>query len=198
MDVNQATDGNLTGTGYYIPATQYTWVIDSGLVTGNHVVFDLHYTGGHETTWTTHVDANVQSNGSLLGTWFDNQGNSGPVTSYSGLAIATYTGSTGWPGLFSSNVQPFTFTTNRNGVGNWHLNLGKGDFPGPGTYALSIWINGGATILVSDNFTLNFPTTIGRCWDGMKGKFDKYGNDGDHDSRDFRDFNWKMPFRFFK
>jgi len=87
MDVTQALDGSLTGTGYYIPASSYTWVIDSGsYVSGDSVHVLLHYTGGHPDTWTTVADATIDSSGNLSGTWLDNQGNSGPVTSYDGTA----------------------------------------------------------------------------------------------------------------
>lgn len=60
---------------------------------------------------------------------------------------------TGWSGLFTSTIQPFTFTTDIEGDGSWHLNLRDSDFGGKvGTFSLSVWINEGATILISDNF----------------------------------------------
>ena len=62
--------------------------------------------------------------------------------------------STGWPGLFTSTLQLFTFTADEFGAGSWHVNLGDSNFDGPGGYTLSVWINLGKTILISDNFTV--------------------------------------------
>lgn len=96
----------------------------------------------------------ISSSGALSGTWTDDRGDSGTWNSTSGVATPTGTGSTGWSGLFST-VLPFTFTTDEYGAGSWHLNLKDADFPGTGSYTLSVWINGGGgTILVSDNFTV--------------------------------------------
>jgi len=155
MTLTQA-GGALTGDGYYIPATQYTWVIDSGSVTGNHVVFHLHYTGGHPATWTTDVDAYIQNDGSLQGTWIDSDGNSGTMTSYSGLATKTHTGDSWWPGFFTSTVPAFTFTTDASGAGSWHINLTAADFPTGGpSYQLSVWINeAGGTVLISNTLSV--------------------------------------------
>jgi len=63
-------------------------------------------------------------------------------------------GDTWWNGLFTDTVQPFNFTTDAYGAGSWHINLVDSDFPGPGTYALSVWINtwDDWTLLISDNF----------------------------------------------
>jgi hypothetical protein len=78
MDVTQAPNGTLSGTGYYIPAPSYTWVIDPGsMISENNVHINLHYTAGHPTTWTTTVDAKIDCSGYLSGTWKDNQGDSG-------------------------------------------------------------------------------------------------------------------------
>lgn len=142
------TGGALAGNGFFIPAPEYTWVVDSGSVTGNHVTFHLHYTGGHPEEWTTNVDATIQSDGSLQGTWSDNQGNSGTVTSYTGAAVKTHTGGTGWSGQLDGTT-PFTFVTDSNGSGSWDYNFKNAANP------FSVWINGaGGTILVSDNVTL--------------------------------------------
>jgi len=86
MDVVQ-TDGLVSGTGYYIPAQNFTWIIDSGTVSGNSVHVDLHYTGGHPATWTTTFDATIDESGQLFGIWSDSDGNSGTLTSYTGNAV---------------------------------------------------------------------------------------------------------------
>jgi len=90
MDVaTQDSAGNFAGTGYYVPDNSYTWVIDPGSsVSGSSVHLLLHYTGGHDSSWTTTADATIASNGSLSGTWTDNQGDGGTWSSNSGAAVA--------------------------------------------------------------------------------------------------------------
>jgi len=65
--------GAVTGSGYYIPAPYFTWVIDSGsYVIGNKVHIELHYTAGHPDTWAATWDATINpGNGSMVGTWTD-------------------------------------------------------------------------------------------------------------------------------
>ena len=95
----------------------------------------------------------IASDGTMSGTW-SASGQPGPYTweSISGNAVKTHTGNTGWSGLFTPTVQPFTFTTDEFGAGSWHVNLRDADFSGPGTHTLSVWINVGGTMLISDNF----------------------------------------------
>jgi len=77
------------------------------------------------------------------------------------IALQNPDGTTGWPGLFTSSIQPFTFTTDDTGSGSWHINMRASGFPnGPGTPSLtsgpdtlSVWINeAGGTMLISDPF----------------------------------------------
>ena len=94
----------------------------------------------------------IAPDGTMSGTWGnDSQGYGHPWLSTSGKAIETHTGDDWYTGLFTDTVQPFKFTTDADGSGSWHVNLRDSDFPGPGTYPLSVWINNG-TILISDNF----------------------------------------------
>jgi hypothetical protein len=101
----------------------------------------------------------IAANGSISGNWDDNYPNqtgyrSGTWTAPAGTAVQA-SGSTGWPNLFTSTVQPFTFTTDEFGAGSWHVNLRDADLTAAGegpTYNLSVWINVGGTILISDNF----------------------------------------------
>lgn len=196
-NIVQAPDGTLTGNGGWDGtqndnpiSTPNTWVIDSGsLVSGNTIHLNYHYTTVETCAFNGYVDAVIATDGSMTGTWHDdcNGGRTGTWNSASGIAVKTHTGDMGWPNFFTSTVPAFTFTTNRMGMGNWHLNLGKKDFPAAGTYTLSAWINGGgATILISDNFKVVVPLSNKWCRDDRE---------EDHDSREFRDFGWKMPFR---
>lgn len=198
-------DMELTGSGghggYPSPGPYtYEWNVSDVVITGNTFSFTSTYTVGAVGT-IMHMSGTIATDGSLSGIWDDNYagGRTGTWYTTSGVATKTHTGDMGWPGFFTSTVPAFTFTTNNKGVGEWHLNLAKDDFPGPGTFTLSVWVNeAGGTMLISDNFTLNLSASIGRCWDSMRGRFNHYGNDGDHDSRDFRDFHWKMPFKWFR
>jgi hypothetical protein len=69
-----------------------------------------------------------------------------------------------WPGLFSNSIPAFAFGTNKQGTGNWHLNVPNAQF-GYGysfpTFTLSIWIAPWAPgaapqnpELISENFTV--------------------------------------------
>ena len=143
-------------TGEYLaldPAgTVSRWVIESGTVLGNTINFLAHFYP--VPTMHATFSATIATNGSMVdGTWRDiiPGTRSGLWHTTSGTAIPYNVGN-GWPGLFE-NLSTFTFTTDEFGAGSWHLNLKNENFAGPGTYNLSIWINGaGATILVSDNF----------------------------------------------
>jgi hypothetical protein len=60
-----------------------------------------------------------------------------------------------WPGLFTSTIPTFTFTTDEYGSGSWHITLRDTIFTGAGTYALSVWVNSPSrTILISNTFTV--------------------------------------------
>ncbi len=99
-----------------------------------------------------HMQGTIAADGSMSGDWADVAPGTrtGTWASTSGNAV-DHTGDTGYPGLFTDTVPMFTFTTDDLGAGSWHVNLRDNDFPEPGTYTLSVWINN-ATILVSDNF----------------------------------------------
>lgn len=106
----------------------------------------------------THMTGTIAADGSISGEWDDNYpsqtgSRTGTWTAPAGTATQ-YSGSTGWSGLFSSSIQPFTFTTDEFGSGSWHLNLRDENFPTGGpTFDMSVWINGaGGTILISDTF----------------------------------------------
>lgn len=150
------TGPEITGTYLALDAagTQSRWDILSGSVEGDILTFHAHY--ALSPTHSADFSATIAADGSLVdGDWADVEGGwtrSGLWSSTDGAAAKTYTGSTGWPGLFSANVPAFTFVTDEFGAGSWHVNLKDADFPGLGTYPLSVWINSGATILISDTF----------------------------------------------
>jgi len=142
--------GVFSGTGYYIPNTSYTWDIQgTSIVVGNTITLDLIYTGANA-GYTVHAEGRIDDDGHIVdGTWSSSAGQSGTWSSITGFATEETVGN-GWPGLFPGQGT-FTFMTDEYGAGSWHFNLKNDDFPGPGTYTLSIWINNG-TILISDNF----------------------------------------------
>jgi len=76
-------------------------------------------------------------------------------TTYSVYLSKGYIVDTTWPGLFTSTVPTFTFTTDEFGAGSWHINMRDSDFVAPGSYDLSVWINAaGGTLLISDTFVV--------------------------------------------
>jgi len=148
----QETNTSIAGTLVY---SGYTKTIISGSVTGNAITIVAEYEGGSGTLTLTGTIAN---DGSMSGNWSDTWGGlgrTGTWTTTGGPAVKTHTGDTGWTGLFTNTVQPFTFTTDNTGSGSWHVNLRAGDFPGVEPYKLSVWINeAGGTMLISNNFEL--------------------------------------------
>ena len=76
-------------------------------------------------------------------------------TLYAVLLAKGYTPNTAYPGLFTDKIGNFTFMSTLGGSYRWTFIIFNTDFPGPGTYTLSIWINDtvtNTTILISDNF----------------------------------------------
>lgn len=145
----QNSDGTFSGTGGYASGDspyQTTETI-TGQIVGNQVTLTTVYTGPYNPGYTVTATGTINSDGSISGTspwsWTTSAG-----------AVKLASGSTTWPGLFTSTIQPFTFTTDAVGCASWHLNLRNSDFAGSGTYGMSVWINDGATILISDTFSV--------------------------------------------
>jgi len=149
-NITQDSTGNFTGTGSY--ETIYG-TVDPFL--GTIILFHSDYSNGYY--WYEATGTIDPTTGAISGTWGnDSQGYGHPWYSISGNAVETHTGDTGHPGDF--NYYPrFTFLTDADGAGSWHLNLRDEDFDGAGNYTLSVWINVNEpwkTILISDNFTV--------------------------------------------
>lgn len=151
----QNPDGTFSGTGGY-PAGSSPYILPgqtsetiTGKVMGNaiNITFTTLYLGPYNPGYSATVSGTIASNGSMSGNipweWHTTAGNA---------TVAS--GSTTWPGLFNPTTVPaFTFTTDAYGSGSWHINLRDSDFPlVGGTFTLSVWINVGKTILISDNF----------------------------------------------
>jgi hypothetical protein len=141
--------GVFSGTGYYITDPSTTWIIlGTSKVVGNTIYLDLQYTGS---SYTVNAQGTINTNGAIIdGTWLSNANQSGAWSSTSGQATKKTVGN-GYPGLFLGQ-ETLTFLTDEYGAGSWHFNLKNDDFNIPGTYSLSVWINEGGTILISDNF----------------------------------------------
>ena len=155
--IDVQSDGALSGTGGYPSGgspynypyhEDITGTID--VMTGAITIHSVYENGyWYEATGT------IASDGTMSGTWTaSNVGTPSVWYSIAGQATRTHTGDMGWSGLFTNTIQPFTFTTNEYGSASWHLNLRDSDFNGPSTYTLSVWINAGLTMLISDNFTV--------------------------------------------
>ncbi|MFH1367227.1 MAG: hypothetical protein ABIH38_04580 [Patescibacteria group bacterium] len=153
----QNPDGTFSGTGGY-PAGSYPYTdpgqtaeVITGKVTGNQITFTSKYLGPYNPEYSATVSGAIAANGSMSGAspweWHTTSGAATPAS-----------GSTGWPGLFTSTVQPFTFVTDEYGAGSWHVNLTDANLPAgdPGTkFAMSVWINeAGRTMLISDTFEI--------------------------------------------
>jgi hypothetical protein len=153
--LTQSSD-NVSGNGGMPSGSlyDYAWSITRGSVSGDTIHLVMDYTRGAPET-TMIMNGVLASDGTMIGTWSDNyiQGNrTGTWTSTRGKSIKVHSGSSSWTGLFTSTIQPFIFTTDSYGSGIWQVNLRNADFPGTGPFNLSVWINDGGTLLISDNF----------------------------------------------
>ena len=127
------------------------FAVYAGTVNGN--VIDIY---AHKGSLVVHMSGTIAADGSMSGDWADELPGtrSGAWTTTSGAAVETHTGDTGWSLAFYSYPR-FTFLTDADGAGSWHLNLRDENFNGAGEYTLSVWINVNEpwkTILISDNF----------------------------------------------
>jgi len=145
---------DITGVSLALAGGASTWTITAGSVSGNTVEIYAYFKTNPSMTIT--MTGIIAADGTISGTWADDAPGtrSGTWSTTSGHAVMTHTGNTGWPGLFTGTVQPFTFTTDEYGSGSWHINLRNSDFASSGTYGMSVWINDGATILISDTFSV--------------------------------------------
>lgn len=154
--INNQSGGNLTGTGGY-PTGGYPYSPPyNEIITGTIDIVSgaviIH--SDYENSYWYEATGTIAPNGTMSGAW---HGSGQPIytwESIQGTATKIYTGgNTGWPGLFTSAVPSFIFTTNDSGSGSWHVNLRNADFPELGTYTLSVWINEASkTMLISDTF----------------------------------------------
>jgi len=81
--------------------------------------------------------------------------NLGKKTSYTVLLAKSYTPKTDFPGTFTDKITAFPFTTSQDGASNWTFIVYNTDFPAPGKYTLSVWIQETASntkVLASNNF----------------------------------------------
>jgi len=141
----------LTGTLLYGSSL---WTLTEGSVIESAI--DFHAIHEPALERTVHFWGTIAADGTMSGDWADDPPytRSGPWASTSGTALETHIGNTGWSGAFY-NYPRFTFLTDADGAGSWHLNLRDEDFDGARDYTLSVWINvAGKTTLLSDNFTV--------------------------------------------
>jgi hypothetical protein len=126
------------------------FTITGGSVNGNTVRIVMTYGG-----YITELNGTIASDGSMSGTWADIQtggSRTGTWTTTSGEAKPSNKG-TGWPGLYTSAIPAFTFTTDDTGSGSWHVNIRNKYCVGQ---MASVWINvAGATMLISENFAVS-------------------------------------------
>ncbi len=150
--LTQNSGGGITGVSLdTVPPASYFSVI-GGSVDGTTVTIHCQRGG-----LLTYLVGTIAPDGSMSGNWYDvapTGSRTGTWATTSGAAVKLSTGSTGWPGFFTSNIPAFTFTTDEFGAGSWHVNLKDSDLPSDGSvFDLSVWINApGATILISDPF----------------------------------------------
>ena len=150
-----SSDDKITGE-LFLPGGTSVWVIDSVEVNGNNIILTGHY----DTNLNMQIEftGKISSDGTMSGDWEDTNG---PLQRSGTWAInekaeKIIEGNTGWTGLFTSSIQPFQFMTDEYGSGSWHINIKDEDYSQEGDKALSVWINSGGTLLISDVFHVIF------------------------------------------
>jgi hypothetical protein len=152
---NQDSNGDFEGIGCYpagknmsecgidFPGTTTESI--TGHVNGNLISMTTVYNGPYNPGYSVTATGTINNDGSITGTspW---------SWSVYEDSVSAASGSTGWPGLLTGQTA-FTFTTDEYGSGSWHLNIKKSDLP-DGTNKMSIWINDGGTLLISDSFEI--------------------------------------------
>jgi hypothetical protein len=150
ISMNQV-GGVVTGEGTYpLPTEGPTsiWETLTGSVAGNtltlHGVYFSDAARLNPTGYTFDAVLAINPDGTLTGT-----ANGYKFISLSGAAIS----------LAPTRLSTFTFTTNDDGSATWHVNLKKVNLQGlKGVFPMSVWINGGgATLLISDTFSIHCP-----------------------------------------
>ncbi len=153
------TGSTFSGTGGFPasgPPYSITEVV-TGIIDAMGGTITLFFIDYDNSSYWVEATGTINPDGTITGTWGNtSQGSGHPWYSISGNATKNHTGDDWFTGLFTNTIQPFTFVTDADGSGSWHINLRDGDFPPEGgTYALSVWINeAGGTMLISDNFTV--------------------------------------------
>ena len=153
IEITVQNDGTFSGIGGY-PAGGYPYNYPyHETITGTINVMTGAVTihSEYENTYFLDATGTIAADGTMSGTWHGSGQPTYAWESISGAATKTHTGDTWYPGWYTPYT-PFTFVTDENGAGSWHVNLHDSDFTGPNTYSMSVWINESGTILVSDSF----------------------------------------------
>jgi hypothetical protein len=141
-----------TGTGRK-PATGTIEANESvtGTITGDHITFHSTYLTG-DPGYTQDAVGTIAPDGSISGTWTDNDGRSGTWTSPAGSAKPAGT-TTATNYLTTPTV---TFNTNTAGNANFHINLHRNDLRSDSEHNISLLIRDGEhAIQISDPIFLN-------------------------------------------
>ncbi len=157
MVLTQDGSGNLTGHGGSPAGSNvYTWVIDSGSVSGNTINFNAHYTATADAVTpltTLTVTGTIAPNGSMSGNWSDNyQGGarSGTWTSTTGNAVA----------LGSLAAQDFG-VMNVSGVKGYTAGFGLTDATLADIQSVVVKLYSGSTLLQTNTGTSQIETLPG-------------------------------------
>ena len=140
-----------TGTGRK-PATGTIEATESvtGTITGDYLTFHSTYLTG-DPGYTQDAVGTIAPDGSISGTWTDNDGRSGSWTSPAGSAKPTET-------TTSTNylmIPTLTLKTNPAGNANFHINIHRDDLSFDSEHSITLLIKeGDYTILFSDPITL--------------------------------------------
>ena len=85
--ITQQINGEFSGTGYYMPNSEYTWIV-TGQVSGDSISFDIDYTNLNPDYWVS-AGGVIAPDGTLSGTW-NAPGQFGTWTSSSGTASSWF------------------------------------------------------------------------------------------------------------
>lgn len=140
--------GIITGSGSNTDGTVLETI--TGTIIGNTMTLTVSYVGS---TYEYSMELTIAEDGSFSGFTLPGAPHEATITSVTGNAVLeeVEVTATTWTGLLTEDIQPFTFITDEEGNGSWHINITDSQVVlEEGMIDFSVWINDGGTILISE------------------------------------------------
>ena len=154
LTIKTQENGIITGVGSHVNGTEIVTEVVNGTLIGDTLTLHIEYPNGYyfDTTLT------IAEDGTFSGAAVDSNALEAIIGTVSGAAVKEEieVSATTWTQLLSANIEAFTFITDEEVKGEWQVSIAYDDveFNEDGYILFSVWINDGATILISDTMKL--------------------------------------------